>query len=124
MSRECQTSLQSAAAKLVQGKWLGIFLGFVRGMPVWRFGRIVLGGPGASIFDLPDLLRGIGMPRLADGFRPSGSGSSTIRRRHISSSQQEGDPNSAGRNGQRNERDFVRDRCHGVQCNPRAPFQI
>ena len=49
----------TASAKMVQGKWLGFFLGVVRGMPLWRFVHIVLGGPEASIFDLPNLLRGM-----------------------------------------------------------------
>ena len=49
----------TAAAKMVQGKWLGLFLGFVRGMPLWRFVRLVLGGPEASLLDLPGMLRGM-----------------------------------------------------------------
>ena len=49
----------TATAKMVQGKWLGLFLGFVRGMPLWRFVQIVLSGPEASIFDLASLLRGM-----------------------------------------------------------------
>jgi hypothetical protein len=47
-----------------------------------------------------------------------------MRRTHIASLKQKGDPNSADRNGQRNECDFVRDLRHGVQRNPRGPFQI
>jgi len=49
----------SAAAKMVQGKWLGLFLGVVRGMPLWQFLRIMLAGPEASLFDLPGILRGM-----------------------------------------------------------------
>jgi len=48
-----------AHAKMVQGKWLGRFLGFVRGMPLWRFLRIVLGGPEASLLDVPRIIRGM-----------------------------------------------------------------
>ena len=47
----------AARAKMVQGKWLGRFLGFVRGMPLWKFACIVLSGPEASILDLPNLVR-------------------------------------------------------------------
>jgi len=49
----------SARAKMVQGQWLGRFLGFVRGMPLWKFVWIVLSGPDASILDLPKTLRGM-----------------------------------------------------------------
>jgi pimeloyl-ACP methyl ester carboxylesterase len=43
---------------LIQRKWLTGFVGIVRGMSMWRFSRIVLGGPEASIMDLPNILRG------------------------------------------------------------------
>lgn len=43
---------------LVQRKWLMRFVGIVRGMSMWRFSRITLGGPEASIFDLPNIVRG------------------------------------------------------------------
>jgi pimeloyl-ACP methyl ester carboxylesterase len=49
----------TAAAKMVQGRWLGFFCGFVRGMPLWRFIRLVLGGPEASPLDVPGLWRGM-----------------------------------------------------------------
>ena len=49
----------AAQAKMVQGKWLGRFLGFVRGMSFWKFVRIVLSGPEASILDLPTIMRGM-----------------------------------------------------------------
>jgi pimeloyl-ACP methyl ester carboxylesterase len=48
-----------ARAKMVQGKWLGLFLGPVRGMPLWQFMRIVLSGPEASILDVPGIARGV-----------------------------------------------------------------
>jgi pimeloyl-ACP methyl ester carboxylesterase len=44
---------------MVQGRWLGFFCGFVRGMPLWRFIRLVLGGPEASPLDVPGLWRGM-----------------------------------------------------------------
>ncbi|MBX3328158.1 MAG: alpha/beta hydrolase, partial [Nitrospira sp.] len=37
-------------------KWLTRFFGIVRGMSMWRFTRITLGGPEASMFDLPNIL--------------------------------------------------------------------
>lgn len=43
---------------LIQRKWLTDFVGIVRGMSMWRFSRILLGGPEASIMDLPNILRG------------------------------------------------------------------
>ena len=49
----------TARAKMVQGKWLGRFLGVVRGMPFTKFLRVMLGGPEASILDLPNILRGM-----------------------------------------------------------------
>lgn len=48
-----------ARAKLVHGRWLARFFGVVRGMPLWKVVRIVLGGPEASMFDLPRILRGM-----------------------------------------------------------------
>lgn len=42
----------------VQRKWLVRFTGFVRGMSLWKFARIILGRPEASIVDLPNILRG------------------------------------------------------------------
>lgn len=38
-------------------KWITRFVGIVRGMSLWRFTRITLGGPEASIFDFPNILR-------------------------------------------------------------------
>jgi pimeloyl-ACP methyl ester carboxylesterase len=43
---------------LVQRKWLTRFVGIVRGMSMWRFFRIMIAGPEASIFDLPNIIRG------------------------------------------------------------------
>jgi len=42
---------------VVERKWLTRFFGIIRGMSLWRFSRITLGGPEASIVDLPDILR-------------------------------------------------------------------
>lgn len=42
---------------VVERKWITRFVGIVRGMPLWRFTCITLGGPEASIFDLPNILR-------------------------------------------------------------------
>jgi len=42
---------------VVERKWITRFVGIVRGMSLWRFTRITLGGPEASIFDLPNILR-------------------------------------------------------------------
>jgi pimeloyl-ACP methyl ester carboxylesterase len=41
---------------VVERKWITRFFGVVRGMSLWRFTRITLGGPEASMFDLPDIL--------------------------------------------------------------------
>ncbi len=41
---------------VVERKWIARFFGIVRGMSLWRFTRITLGGPEASIFDLPNVL--------------------------------------------------------------------
>lgn len=46
------------ANMLIQRKWLTRFVGIVRGMSLWRFSRILLGGPEASIINLPNILRG------------------------------------------------------------------
>lgn len=43
---------------LIQRKWLTGFVGIVRSMSMWRFSRILLGGPESSIIDLPNILRG------------------------------------------------------------------
>ncbi|MDH4153311.1 MAG: alpha/beta hydrolase [Nitrospira sp.] len=42
---------------VVERKWITRFVGIVRGMSLWRFTRITLGGPEASIFDLPNILQ-------------------------------------------------------------------
>ena len=42
----------------VQRTWLSRVAGLPGGMSMWDFGRIVLGGPESSIFDLPSILRG------------------------------------------------------------------
>jgi len=57
--RAIGTPPYSAAAKMVQGKWLGVLFGVVRGMPLWRFLRIMLAGPEASMLDVPRILRGM-----------------------------------------------------------------
>jgi pimeloyl-ACP methyl ester carboxylesterase len=41
---------------VVERKWITRFVGIVRGMSLWRFTCITLGGPEASIFDLPNIL--------------------------------------------------------------------
>ena len=41
---------------VMERKWLTRFFGIVRGMSMWRFTRITLGGPEASMFDLPNIL--------------------------------------------------------------------
>jgi pimeloyl-ACP methyl ester carboxylesterase len=43
---------------MVQRKWLTRFAGIVRGISLWKFCRIMLGGPESSIFDLVNVLRG------------------------------------------------------------------
>ncbi len=42
----------------VQRAWLDRVEGHPGGMSLWKFGRIILGGPESSIFDLPDIRRG------------------------------------------------------------------
>jgi pimeloyl-ACP methyl ester carboxylesterase len=42
----------------VQRMWLARIEGLRGGMSLWKLGRIVLGGPESSIFDLPNFLRG------------------------------------------------------------------
>ncbi|MDH4327491.1 MAG: alpha/beta hydrolase [Nitrospira sp.] len=42
---------------VVERKWITRFVSVVRGMSLWRFTRITLGGPEASILDLPDILQ-------------------------------------------------------------------
>lgn len=44
---------------MVQRKWLTRFVGIVGDMSMWRFSRIILGGPESSILDLADILRGM-----------------------------------------------------------------
>jgi pimeloyl-ACP methyl ester carboxylesterase len=46
------------ANMLIERKWLTRFVGIVRGMSMWQFSRLLLGGPEASILDLPNILRG------------------------------------------------------------------
>lgn len=41
-----------------QRKWLTRFAGILRGKSLWEFFRITLGGPEASVLDLPNILRG------------------------------------------------------------------
>lgn len=43
----------------IQRRWLARFVGVVRGTSLWRVFRIMLGGPEATIFDLPNILRGM-----------------------------------------------------------------
>jgi pimeloyl-ACP methyl ester carboxylesterase len=42
----------------VQRTWLDRVAGHPGGMSIWEFGRILLGGPESSIFDLPNIQRG------------------------------------------------------------------
>ena len=42
---------------VMERKWITRFAGIVRGMSMWRFIRITLGGPEASMFDLPNILQ-------------------------------------------------------------------
>ena len=42
----------------VQRAWLDRVEGHPGGMSLWKFGRIILGGPESSIFDLPNIRRG------------------------------------------------------------------
>ena len=42
----------------VQRTWLDRVEGHPGGTSLWKFGRVVLGGPESSIFDLPNILRG------------------------------------------------------------------
>jgi pimeloyl-ACP methyl ester carboxylesterase len=49
----------STGGMMVRGKWLTRFVGIARGMSLWKFFRIILGGPESSIFDLPNILRGL-----------------------------------------------------------------
>lgn len=41
---------------VIERKWITRFAGIVRGMSLWRFTRITLGGQEASMFDLPNIL--------------------------------------------------------------------
>jgi pimeloyl-ACP methyl ester carboxylesterase len=41
---------------VVERKWITRFFGVVRGMSLWRLTRITLGGPEASVVDLPNIL--------------------------------------------------------------------
>lgn len=43
---------------IVQRKWLTRFVGFIPGISMWQFSRMVVRGPEFSIFDLPGILRG------------------------------------------------------------------
>ena len=42
---------------VTERKWVTRFVGIVRGMSLWKFTRITLGGPEASMFDLPNILQ-------------------------------------------------------------------
>jgi pimeloyl-ACP methyl ester carboxylesterase len=44
---------------MVQRKWLSRFVGVARRISLWKFIRITLGKPESSIFDLPNVLRGM-----------------------------------------------------------------
>jgi pimeloyl-ACP methyl ester carboxylesterase len=48
----------TARRVMVQRKWLTRFVGMVRGMSMWRFLRIIIGGPECSVLDLSNILRG------------------------------------------------------------------
>ena len=43
---------------MVEGKWFVRLVGIMRGLSLWKFFRIILGGPESSIFDLPNIVRG------------------------------------------------------------------
>jgi pimeloyl-ACP methyl ester carboxylesterase len=43
----------------VQRRWLMRFVGIARGVSLWKFFRITLGGPESSILDLPNIIRGV-----------------------------------------------------------------
>lgn len=49
----------TARLLMQERKWLTRFTGFVRGMSLWEFSRIVVSSPECSIFDLPNILRGV-----------------------------------------------------------------
>ncbi len=42
---------------VMERKWITRFAGIVRGMSMWSFIRVTLGGPEASMFDLPNILQ-------------------------------------------------------------------
>jgi len=42
---------------VMERKWITRFVGVVRGLSLWQFARIMLGGPEASIWDLPNILQ-------------------------------------------------------------------
>jgi len=48
----------TASSLWTERTWLQRFEGQMGGRALWNMGRIVLGGPESSIFDLPNLLRG------------------------------------------------------------------
>lgn len=48
----------SAGAVLTERMWLQRFAGQLGAKALWKMGRIVLGGPESSLFDLPNLVRG------------------------------------------------------------------
>lgn len=48
----------TASALWTQRMWLNRFEGHMNAKTLWSFGRILLGGPEASILDLPGLMRG------------------------------------------------------------------
>jgi pimeloyl-ACP methyl ester carboxylesterase len=48
----------SASQLWIERTWLQRFAGQLSGKALWNMGRILLGGPESSIFDLPNILRG------------------------------------------------------------------
>jgi len=48
----------SASHLWIERTWLQRFAGQLSGKALWNMGRILLGGPESSIFDLPNILRG------------------------------------------------------------------
>ena len=48
----------TASSLWTERTWLQRFEGQLEGRVLWKLGRILLGGPESSIFDLPNLLRG------------------------------------------------------------------
>ncbi|HVY92090.1 MAG TPA: alpha/beta hydrolase [Bryobacteraceae bacterium] len=48
----------SARSVMAARTWLTRFVGFIRGMSLWKFSLLVISGPECSVFDLPNIIRG------------------------------------------------------------------